>query len=545
LNVPDIARIAVEPPAAFEQLRSLLQGLRELYPVEFVPCDSIRTDVAGRLVRSLEADAPMAPLSGIPTFVFQVDGVAADSDEVRFSKDPSLDPLLQGRIFREDAGVRRRPLANGTGVRVLAWHGGEAVWIKRDVGGTDLDVVGLELPALHAAETLVTYLQRGRCVQLLPLLHWLNDVTADQGWRRPPLRAAFMFDDPNLRRPTYGFVHYAKLAAHAREHNYHASMATIPIDVGGVDERAASLFRDNRDCLSLLIHGNNHTHRELAGGYSPAERQALVSQALQRIEKLERKSGLRVARVMAAPHGACNEPMAAALARGGFESACISRGSLLRHNPATRWNPAFGLRLAESLETLPVFPRFALRRDCEFEVVLAAFLCQPVIPVGHHQDLRRGLDVLAHVATLVNQLGASVSWANLEEISRSNYQVRLVGKTAVIRLFARWIRLLLPPEIEHVHILRSWPEPDGPAEQLELLDETGRQVWTGAAHSAQRVPTNAASRRLEIRVRSGVVPTATGPARIKPWALLRRSLAEGRDRLLPVVSRFSRPARIG
>lgn len=539
MNRTNPTEIGVAPRAAYDRHELLFRALEQLYWVRFVPLDELAARSCRRLIR-VGADGLVATSSGSPGLEFVSLGnnsaAATASGAVRFESDSALSPLLRGRTFRHTTGVRAAPLAANGSDRVLAQLAEQPVWVRRHLGDRVMDLLAFELPQLNAGETLARFYQRETFVQLLPLLHWLDEVTADSGWKRPPLRAAFMFDDPNLRWPSYGFINYRQLAAHARTHGYHASMATIPIDNWRVDPRAAALFREHPDQLSLLVHGNNHTHRELAGDYADAVRQGLVAQSLARIGKLERASGVPVARVMAAPHGACNEAMARSLALGGFESACISRGSLIRHNPEGTWNAAFGLRLAESLgDALPVFPRFALRRDCEFEIVMAAFLGQAIVPVGHHQDVRAGLDVLADIAGIINRLGP-VKWCNLERISRSNFLHRIQGRNLSVRMFSRTVEVVVPAEVERIQIELPWLGKASFPEDIVVANLNGETLWSGPAAAAEFDASPAAGNRIVIRA----LPSAIKPPEVhipswKPWATLRRGLAEGRDRLLPLV----------
>src|SRR5207237_9240552 len=96
---------------------------------------------------------------------------------------------------------------------------------------------------------------------------------------------------------SYGYVRFGEVARHAGEHNYHASFATVPFDAWYVHSPTASLFRENKKTLSLLVHGNNHTHAELTQSYGDGQSNALMAQALQRIGQLERRSRLEIARV--------------------------------------------------------------------------------------------------------------------------------------------------------------------------------------------------------------------------------------------------------
>ena len=195
---------------------------------------------------------------------------------------------------------------------------------------------------------------------LLPLLHFLRQLLADEGWKLPAPRAAFVIDDPNLHWPSYGFLKYPQLAEHASRHGYHLAFATVPLDGWRVDARAVATMREHPAALSLLIHGNDHVARELAGLDSDRQAEAAMAQALRRIAALERASGLSVARVMAPPHGVCSEAALRAMFRLGFEAACISRpypwrDGLPAPTPLAGWHPA---ELVAG--GIPVAPRQAL-----------------------------------------------------------------------------------------------------------------------------------------------------------------------------------------
>ena len=62
----------------------------------------------------------------------------------------------------------------------------------------------------------------------------------------PPLRAAIVFDDPNLRWRSYGYIDYRRLVEHADEHGYHAAMAMIPLDAGAAAPADGALFARRR-----------------------------------------------------------------------------------------------------------------------------------------------------------------------------------------------------------------------------------------------------------------------------------------------------------
>jgi hypothetical protein len=346
-----------------------------------------------------------------------------------------------------------------------------------------------------------------------------------------------MFDDPNLHWSSYGYIDYEVLTRHAAAHNYHVALAMIPIDTWFTHRATVSLFLENRRALSLLVHGNNHTFRELACNYSMAQSQGLAAQALMRIRHFERRLGMRVARVMAAPHGACTEPMANSLLRSGFEAACISHGSLLRHNPGKALQNRFGWGPSEFLgDGLPIIPRFRMSSDCAQNAVFGALTGQPIVPVGHHQDLRGGLGLLEDIAQQINRLGA-VEWCSLERMARTNFLSRESGKGMALTMYSRQIEVQVPAGVEELIIQRPWPQRDLGAETIELhsLGQPVRVLQTSEP-TVFRIrsdgPTNVV---VKVLPSTTLVPSDIKVPRVGPWACLRRILAEGRDRLQPIL----------
>jgi hypothetical protein len=368
-------------------------------------------------------------------------------------------------------------------------------------------------------------------MELLPFLHWIRQVSGNRAWDGPPLRACFIFDDPNLHWPRYGWVNFEQIATHAARANYHVAFAMIPLDTWFTHEATAQVFRDNSERLSLLVHGNNHTKSELARIYSPARRVALLSQAIRRIERFERKSGLRVARVMVPPHGACSEEMLEDIPRCGFEAACISHGSLRAHNRTSLWSDRLGYAPSELINGCPVLPRWGLANSGEHTVLLAAFLRQPIVLRGHHQDLKGGLEVLDGLARVINGLG-NVIWSNMTDISRLNYSWRMDGSTLRIKPLGGTLNVHVPAE----------------AEKLLVESMTGQEsnVWRASAADGssmeircEEVAPLLIKEERSLTLETVVTPTSVfdrnGEAlRIAPF--FRRLLTEGRDRLIGVLS---------
>jgi len=312
--------------------------------------------------------------------------------------------------------------------------------------------VGTMLPAIPEGGPLFKWFNGGCFIELLPLIDFLRHITGISAYSRPRPAACIMFDDPNLHSTKYGFIDFGELARHARGHNYHAAFATVPLDLYYADRDALGLFRSAPERLSLLIHGNNHVANELGNDYNDEKRPAIILQALSRVERFEKRYGLPISRVMAAPHGVCTESMFKDMARCGLESGCVSFGSLFKTNRGKAWVNSMGSRPSTDIAGCPVLNRIALNNPNA--ALLAAYLGQPIIPNGHGADLKDGLDMLGDIAGAVNSLG-DIQWGSMQDMSRSGYLVKTEGETLHVRSMSRRIDVKVPVGIRSIRLETS------------------------------------------------------------------------------------------
>jgi len=418
------------------------------------------------------------------------------------------------------------------GESVVAYCGDKPLWL-RSGHRHRLNFVPRDL---KGDENLCDLCKGGDFIHALPFLFLLREARLRAGWCAPPLRACFMFDDPNLHWPTYGFVDYAAMAECASVHNYHVSLATVPLDAWYVNQRAAALFKHAPAHLSLLIHGNDHTIQELAQPMPPGDRQSLLRAALERIERLERKAGFSVSRVMAAPHGACREEMLHDMAELGFEAACISPWSLRDHNPDRPWVQHLGVTMAEMIGGLPVIPRFRLHRDCLPQALIAALLDQPIVAVGHHQDLARGMGLLNRLAESINTR-LNVKWMDMHSIAASNFWTRQQVTTMHVLPFTRDLHVEIPSGVIALEVAGNGFPPDSTLECSIM--PSGQPSRTTSIMIGEHLPVQEGDRiRIRVRAASAEDPLnrdvgATNG--VRPWPLVRRLLSEVRDRALPLM----------
>jgi hypothetical protein len=444
---------------------------------------------------------------------------------VRFADDPEVPFPFRGRSLRANVGGEPRILLPGAGEKVLAWVEAGPIWTMSFGDGANHYRSAFPPPDIPQGGNLHDVLNAQRFLELLPVIHFVRNICSPGLYEEPPLRACFMFDDPNLHWPRYGFVDFKQIAAHATRENYHVSFATIPLDAWFTHDATVQIFRMNPGRLSLLVHGNDHTKEELGQKYTKRECVSLLGQAVQRVERLERTTGLQVSRIMVPPHGACSEEMLEELPRCGFEAACISHGSLRAHNRIKPWTKNLGFLPSEMVEDCPVLPRWGLNGNTENTILLAAYLGQPIILRGHHSDLKSGVELLDQLAQFINGLG-SVLWADMTNLSRVNYLRQQDGNLLRLKPLGRKLNVQLPKgatqfvvENPFHHVWESW-QISG-ADGVVLKASVGEPVTLSEGFGRTISMETAAA---------PLVPSENHANRPAMLAFLRRLLTEGRDR---------------
>jgi hypothetical protein len=526
--------VGVSPAAELQHRGALFGALREAFPtVRF------EARAAGEL-RGADAwiafgdpaAAEAAAASGISAVALlgpeRPDGAAT---AVAFGPGAMLDRHLRGRTLTDESLGLPTPPAVPAGAEALAEAPAGPLWTRRGL----LDVAAVAPLELEPGEQLRMRLRGGRFLALLPLIELLRGL-ADEGWEPPPPRATFLLDDPNLHWPSYGFVDLRELAEHGERHGYHLALAMVPLDGWFAHPRAAALLRE-RASLSLLVHGNDHLAREL--GRADGEALAMAAQAERRIAAFERRTGVPVARVMAPPHEACSAAIVDALRRTGFEAITMTRPFPWLSGPADPWlagAPASG-RLAGwhpadlTASGLPVMLRHPLDGSGHSpdEVVLRAYLNQPLVLYGHQEDLREGLDRLAVRAAEVNRLG-KVRWASLDVLAATNIERRQDGERLHVRPYGRRAQVEVPATASTLVVER----PPG-----SHADDTVRTAAGEVAFGEPFAVAPGATVELTLVAADAVSPAAVPAPPRRAWPVARRIAAEARDRTAPLRHRVA------
>ena len=242
---------------------------------------------------------------------------------------------------------------------------------------------------------------------------------------------------------------------------------------------------------------------------------------------------------MAAPHERCSPLATEAMRQLGFEALAIDRANPWRFRPPAE-KPLAGWELAEFVSGgLPVFRREGIDVSLE-DLTLRAFLGQPLVLYGHHDDLSEGPERLAEIAARINRLG-DVRWTSLGEIARSNALVRQVESTLTVRMYSTRVRLSAPTGVDQVEI--ELP-------RFEGVDRMRISV-NGSPTSLEVRNTLARSQPCRVDGEGLISVDCTGATDLgldasldlsTPLALPRRLLSEIRDRAQPVGYRAWRRA---
>jgi hypothetical protein len=520
-----LLRVRITPSEAYEQRTRLFGALETAFPIRFGVSDDGTADATIAFV----ADLPFPVEMTGPTLVLSGEaGTPADAPfgAISFRDTPFLPRAFRGRTLT-DTSTPGRPLSQRVaewGV-VLATNSHGVVWSGRE----NLQYVAASSPAeLAPGEALREQFTAGRFVGLLPLVHFLRELSAPHSFVQPESTACFVFDDPNLHWWSYGFFDYRKLSAHAVAHDYRLTAATIPLDQWYVHRRTAELIRDRGSRISFAVHGNNHTRHELRRIDDPDRAAAVAAQALQRVRPLER-AGAEIAPVMVPPHGVASLATLEGCLRAGFDAVCADwpywwlkeRSDL---SPLAGWQPL------DRLAGLPVIPRFhAVSSDLD-DMVFRAFLGQPLILYAHQTDLKDGLDVLEVRADDVRSLGID-AWRSLGEIARDVVSGYRRMDAATVTLFSTRSTVDIPGGISHARFVLPGADPSTTGVRLEIRDSVGvHEIPVG-----ERVTVSAGRVAATVKADSRVSP----PPRAFPiHAAVRRVLTESRDRAAPWSSRI-------
>ena len=182
-------------------------------------------------------------------------------EDRKFATSDAVHAGFRGQTFEDQSLTTFCPLRLEQ--EILAWIEGFPVWTREQVGRQTLHTVGIDLPPCGPDGFFYQFFQYSSWFRVVPLLTFLKECVPVSCWLETEARASIIVDDPNLHRTDYGFIDFQNLVRHADQHNYHVSIAAIPLDMWYTNAAAAAIFRNNPERISLIFHGIDHTLYEL------------------------------------------------------------------------------------------------------------------------------------------------------------------------------------------------------------------------------------------------------------------------------------------
>jgi hypothetical protein len=221
-----------------------------------------------------------------------------------------------------------------------------------------------------------------------------------------------------------------------------------------------------------------------------------------------------------------------ALPSFGFRGACVSHGSLIAHNRGKQWTRTIGLAPAEFVEGCAVMPRWNFDGDAENRALLAAYLNQPLIFRGHHDDLGKNPERLNELAGIINKLG-TVLWGNTSKLSKTGYGYKLRDGLLEVWAYSQSVSFVIPETVSSI-VVHCPPgtEMDVTASSNVLSSRLQHGVHQELATRLDPGTTLKFKVSFEPKFDS---QTAGRDVPINPWPRVRRLLTEVRDRVSPIV----------
>jgi hypothetical protein len=527
-------RVAVAPATEYEVRRRLFDMLSSQLEVSFephTPCDYEGLQGLIALTGAAADAAREASLHNVSCCeVILSQPVASEAPSaITFTSSAVVHRAFRGKTLTDPSEINFSQVSDA--FESLAKVGEQTVWAVKQQGHREHHCVGVDIPVFTERDFFHNHFREQRWFAMLPLLHFLRRLLGPNGWPAAEPRASFIIDDPNLHHRSYGYIDFEKLAKHAAAHNYHATIATVPLDAWYFDRKVVDLFQTHKNHISLMMHGVNHVADELARSYQEQDALSLLATGLRRIADLESRSGVSVARVMAAPHGAFAEFIADLMLRLGYESACVSIGSLLRWNPEKLWPANLGFSMAQPLGSLnfPVFHRIGIS---EADIRLKTFLGHPVIVATHHQDCVSNFARLESMANIINET-TDVRWMGIEQISTTNFESRMQNGRLRIWPYSRHFIVALSPEISEVEVCHS-PYSGGFTIDLRNYRPDGTEAAVHNIPARHRISKNTIE--IFFPPSNALDYHQVESKGVGLWPVVRRLLTEARDRTQPILS---------
>jgi peptidoglycan/xylan/chitin deacetylase (PgdA/CDA1 family) len=261
---------------------------------------------------------------------------------------------------------------------------------------------------------------------LAPEMIFVRHAGGARVWHSPGRYANFTIDDAWLREP-YGYLNYKALLREMQEHSFHSTIAFVPWNFDRSQTEVVSLFQQHADRFSICVHGNNHDHQEFASyDIKPLGGQENdIKQSLARMARFSELTHIPYDPVMVFPHSISPEKTFELLKRYNFWSTANSLNVPMGAGPPA--DTGYALRTATlAFANFPSLRRYSAEAPGpESQLVVDAFLGNPMLFYAHQGFFSSGIDAFNKTADAVNRLQPSTQWQSLGSIAQHLYLEKL------------------------------------------------------------------------------------------------------------------------
>jgi hypothetical protein len=328
-----------------------------------------------------------------------------------------------------------------------------------------------------------------------PVVLYVKWAFAATCWQPAETCASLVIDDP-LLRPRYGFLNFEELSQLMARLNFSSNLAFIPWNWKRNSPRTVRLFREHPERFSLSIHGCDHT----GGSFGSRHRGELVwksRKALERMSRLQARTGLAFDPVMVFPQGVFSEAAMDALKHSQFTGTVNSEVISVDPAPRTITIADFWDMAVMNYSDFPIFTRrypWAGLENFAFDILLG----KPCIVCVHHNDCHDHLRHVAEFMERLTRLNVSLRWTNLSELVRCSFRQRETSAGAIeIEMYGSEARVENCSAEKKV--FRFAKRESTPQEIQEIRTATGPVQWTAAGNGVA----------FEIELKAGESQTVT------------------------------------
>lgn len=260
---------------------------------------------------------------------------------------------------------------------------------------------------------------------IIPSMLFLRSSLGDRVWHNDHRYANLTIDDPPLWESYRGFS-YVGLLQEMERHNFHTSIAFLPMNWNTSHPDVVDIFRRYSNRYSLVVHGNNHDGYEFYRYSTRADdpytarpfpdQEADIREALERMERHTKATGIPYGKIMIFPYGISPEDTLILLKKYSFNMTVNGQDIPLDASPPRNYD--FGMYQANMN-----YGNFAsvLRLSPSTEdYVFDFFVSKPALMYVHDQFFSGNMGAFNPVADAINKVG-KVEWQSLDYIAKHLY----------------------------------------------------------------------------------------------------------------------------